>query len=173
MSRRIGSRLSALVFAAFGLAASAGLAQAQQAVQPMVGGAPILTRGGGIAGTSAFRPPQVVAGVGHIGAGTGGTGLGMGNATGGIHATALGAGSGGVNDLGSLGSGTGGIFGTGRGLGAGAGGVVDAVNIGINTGGIEGTAIGSGIGGIADLNGYATGTGGINENNGIRFRVVQ
>ncbi|HYP62632.1 MAG TPA: hypothetical protein VEQ16_02020 [Acidocella sp.] len=173
-----------MVFAAFGLAASAGLAQAQQAVQPMVGGAPILTRGGGIAGTSAgtgttgtgttaFRPPQVVAGVGHIGAGTGGTGLGMGNATGGIHATALGAGSGGVNDLGSLGSGTGGIFGTGRGLGAGAGGVVDAVNIGINTGGIEGTAIGSGIGGIADLNGYATGTGGINENNGIRFRVVQ
>jgi hypothetical protein len=144
--------------------------------------APILNRNGGIAGAGnggsnslpgTGRSPAVVSGFGHIGAGTGGTSLGVGNVTGGINGTALGVGSGGVGDNVSLGSSTGGIVGEGRGLNAGTGGVGDTFNSGTYTGGINGSSIGSGVGGIADLNGYASGTGGINEFNAVRYRVGQ
>lgn len=144
--------------------------------------APILNRNGGIAGagngtTGALpgtgRSPAVISGFGHIGAGTGGTSLGVGNVTGGINGTALGVGSGGVGDNLSLGSATGGLAGEGRSLNAGTGGIADTFTSGINTGGINGSSVGSGVGGIADLNGYGSGTGGINEFNAVRYRVGQ
>lgn len=157
----------------------------------------ILNQNGGIAGTSfgaggagagktsttgpssatkvnPARSAAMVSGASHIGAGTGGLGLGMGNAVGGIQDIALGAGSGGEGDLTSKGSNTGGIIGGGTGLSAGTGGIKDTFNQGINTGGIEGAAIGAGIGGLRDLNTFGASTGGTKEgNNAPRYRVVQ
>jgi len=165
--------------------------------------APIINRGGGIAGTAlgtgagaagvqgevavagpeavtgvaprrpSARSPIVVGGSGHIGAGTGGLGQGMGNAVGGIKDIAIGAGSGGLLDGQSWGSGLGGVNGVGRGLGAGSGGIKDLADNGINTGGLNGSAIGAGSGGLQDLNSLGANTGGIRENNAPRFRLGQ
>src|SRR5262249_35486688 len=75
-----------------------------------------LNKKGGIAGTAIgggpkgfTTPPQVplATGKGRLGAGNGGTTQGAGNATGGING-ATHAGSGGIGDLSSLGSNTGG-----------------------------------------------------------------
>jgi hypothetical protein len=155
----------------------------------------IINRGGGVAGTALgtgsgsagvqgnvdlpadgrarARAPNVVQGLGHIGAGTGGLGQGMGNAVGGIRDTAIGAGAGGLGDGEAWGSSLGGVNGVGRGQGAGAGGWRDTYDIGINTGGTSGSAIGAGTGGMNDLNSLGAGTGGIRENNAPRFRVGQ
>ena len=108
----------------------------------------------------------------HLGAGTGGTGLGVGNATGGIVGTTR-AGTGGLQDNTAWGSSTGGINGVGRGLPVGTGGLNDQVELGLDTGGINGSGIGAGSGGIGDLNSLGAGTGGINEQNAPRFRVGQ
>jgi hypothetical protein len=165
--------------------------------------APIVNKGGGIAGTAlgagagaagvlggvageglgadpnlarrraTARSPIVIGGTGHIGAGTGGLGPNLGNAVGGIKDTAIGAGSGGVRDATSWGSALGGVNGVGRGLGAGSGGIKDLADIGINTGGINGSAVGAGTGGLQDLNTLGATTGGIKENNAPRFRLGQ
>ncbi|VFU08992.1 hypothetical protein [Methylocella tundrae] len=120
------------------------------------------------------RSPAMISGTAHIGAGTGGTGLGMGNAVGGIKDNATGAGIGGIFDQTSLGSATGGVNGFGAGFNAPTGGIKDASNQGINTGGVIGSAIGSGTGGIRDLNTLGAGTGGTSEgNNAPRYRVIQ
>jgi hypothetical protein len=176
----------ALSLAAALIGGSSLLAVAQQA--------PVVNRGGGIAGTglgagagtagvqgaaplgNKARSPAVIGGTAHIGAGTGGVGRGMGNAAGGLNEDAIGAGSGGILDRASWGSSTGGINGVGRGLGVGSGGINDTpgAGTGINTGGIVGSSIGAGTGGLHDLNNLGAGTGGTNEgNNAPRFRVVQ
>jgi hypothetical protein len=165
-------------------------ALAQQATS---GQTPVITRGGGIAGTglgagagaagvqgatvgNPARSPAVVSGTAHIGAGTGGLGLGMGNAVGGVRANAIGVSTGGINDFADWGTRTGGVNGVGRGFGSGSGGINDtpAAGIGINTGGILGSAIGAGTGGLKDLNTLGASTGGANEgNNAPRYRVTQ
>jgi hypothetical protein len=181
-----------LSLAAVIIGGSSPLAVAQRA--PVAPVAPVINKGGGIAGTgfghsagaagvqgtasggNRARSPVVVSGTGHIGAGTGGLGFGMGNATGGINESAIGAGTGGIADRASWGSSTGGTNGVGRGLGVGSGGINDtpAAGIGINTGGIAGSAIGAGAGGLRDLNTLGAATGGAAEgNNAPRFRVVQ
>lgn len=141
-----------------------------------------VTRGGGVAGTGIGRGAgaegrrvPLIVGTGHIGAGTGGTGLGVGNATGGINGTPR-AGTGGILDTTSFGLNTGGVAGSGRGFSAGTGGINDRDNFGRNTGGISDgsiTAIGAGSGGRGDLNSLGAGTGGFNEQNTPRFRQVQ
>jgi hypothetical protein len=186
-TRHMRNRL-ALGLAAALLGGAPTLAFAQTPVQP-----PIINRGGGIAGTglgagagaagaqttepvvaNRARSPAMISGTAHIGAGTGGLGLGMGNATGGINATAYGAGSGGIGDGLSWGSNTGGVRGVGRGLGAGTGGIQDQTALGINTGGVQGSPIGAGTGGLKDLNSLGASTGGSNEGaNAPRYRVVQ
>lgn len=153
---------------------------------------PTLNRGGGVAGTGlgvgagaagvqTTTPPTfnrgrsaiVVLGTGHIGAGTGGLGQGMGNAVGGINNTAIGVGTGGMGDVTSWGSNTGGIIGSGRAQDAGAGGIKDTAGnqYGLNTGGINGSNIGAGTGGISDLNSLGAQTGGTRENNAPRLSV--
>lgn len=167
---------------AFGLSFAAGFFVQDQAAYAQQLNAPVINRQGAIAGTAnsavgaapgSTRSPSVLGGFGHIGAGTGGLQLGVGNVTGGTQAGALGVGSGGVADNYSWGSTTGGLSGDGRGLVVGAGGLNDRVNAGINTGGVNGSAVGAGTGGIADLNGYGSGTGGYNEFNAVRYRVGQ
>ncbi len=172
---------------------SPALALAQQAVAPNAPAPPpvLLNRGGGIAGTAfgtaragagatsatpanPARSAAMVSGTAHIGAGTGGLGLGMGNAVGGFRDTATGAGAGGLGDRATLGSNTGGIAGVGLGINAPTGGIHDAFNQGILTGGVQGTAIGAGVGGLSDLNALGASTGGTKEgDNAPRYRVVQ
>jgi hypothetical protein len=177
--------------AVFGWSASAA-AQAPSA--------PIVNRGGGVAGTALgagsgtagvqgnlapnavgttettqrrarATSPQVIQGTGHIGAGTGGLTTGLGNATGGIQGGGFGAGTGGLGDGGAWGTSLGGVDGVGRGLGAGSGGIRDRYEIGINTGGVNGSPVGAGTGGMSDLNTFGSGTGGIRENNAPRYRT--
>jgi hypothetical protein len=138
---------------------------------------PIVNRAGGIAGTGFGAGAQdrgkhlpLMIGTGHIGAGTGGIGLGAGNATGGIF-DATRAGTGGLHDTTAWGILTGGIHGSGRGLQAGTGGISDRVELGLDTGGIIGDGIGAGSGGLGDLNSLGAGTGGIKEQTAPRFRV--
>lgn len=131
--------------------------------------------GTGIAGgAKGLSPPQVplATGKGRFGAGTGGTSLGVGNATGGIDGATR-AGSGGTGDLSSSGTETGGIRGAGRGLNAATGGIADAGNFGENTGGISGSRIGAGAGGTGDLNSLGATIGGIGEQNAPRFPVAR
>lgn len=132
---------------------------------------------GGIAGTGIGTAAGITAnqvplatGKGHVGAGTGGTGTGIGNATGGTKDAAR-AGTGGLLDTTAWGISTGGIIGTGRGLDAKAGGINESAWYGMDTGGINGSVIGSGVGGLNDLNSLGYGTGGINEQNAPRFRM--
>jgi hypothetical protein len=114
----------------------------------------------------------MISGVAHIGAGTGGLGLGMGNAIGGVNDNAIGAGAGGIGDLSSRGNYTGGIRGSG-GFNVPTGGIND-LDQGISTGGILGTPIGAGTGGIQDWNTLGASTGGAKEgNNAPRYRVIQ
>lgn len=127
---------------------------------------------GGAAGALQQKQANVFLGTGHIGAGTGGTGLGIGNATGGI-VDAPRAGTGGINDTVAWGVNTGGIVGSGRGLDAATGGIQDQVSFGQDTGGISGSRIGSGVGGVGDLNSLGAGTGGIKENNAQRFPAAR
>jgi hypothetical protein len=137
----------------------------------------VVTRGGGVAGTAigtgagaAGQHVPLIIGSGHLGAGTGGIGLGVGNATGGISAVTR-AGAGGLLDNTTLGSSTGGTNGVGRGLGVGTGGLNDQVELGLDTGGINGSGIGAGTGGRGDLNSLGASTGGTKEQNAPRFRV--
>ena len=137
--------------------------------------------GGGVAGTAlggGTKPFQVplLTGQGRLGAGTGGTGLGVGNATGGINGTPRAA-SGGVQDTFGFGAGTGGLKATGRGLNTATGGVNDQGNAS-STGGILGSltgagALGVGTGGIGDQNSLGATTGGFGEQTAPRFQVVQ
>jgi hypothetical protein len=95
----------------------------------------------------------------------------MGNATGGIQDTAIGAATAGTAF--SLRSTAGGIIGSGAGFSAQTGGIKESQG-GIATGGINGSAIGAGTGGINDLNTFGASTGGTKEgNNAPRYRVVQ
>jgi hypothetical protein len=137
--------------------------------------------GGGIAGTAlggGTTPFQVplLTGQGRFGAGTGGTGLGVGNATGGI-LDAPRAASGGVQDRVTFGTGSGGLRAAGRGLNTATGGVNDQGNAS-NTGGITGSqtgsgALGVGTGGIGDAVSLGATTGGLGEPTAPRFQVVQ
>ena len=180
-------RASTLYFAIGSLVAIPDLALAQAApATPLT--TPVITRNGGFPGTSfgaagagagatsatvgnRARSGEMISGASHIGAGTGGLGLGMGNAVGGIRDTALGAGTGGLTL--SLRSNTGGVTGAGGGSSSQTGGIKDNQG-GINTGGVNGSAIGAGVGGIYDLNTLAASTGGTKEgNNAPRYRVVQ
>ncbi|HUI20014.1 MAG TPA: hypothetical protein VLZ74_03090 [Methylocella sp.] len=163
-----GSTVLAHAQAALGLAAAPG----RNAVP-----APVVNRGGGVAGTgigfgagAIGQHTPLVVGTGHVGAGTSGIGQGIGNTTGGVNGTTR-AGAGGLADTTSWGSSTGGVNGVGRGLGAGSGGMRDQIELGLDTGGINGTGIGSGVGGINDLNSLGAGTGGTKEQTAPRFRV--
>ncbi|MBO0733090.1 MAG: hypothetical protein J2P49_01965 [Methylocapsa sp.] len=129
--------------------------------------------GGGIAGTAiggvTGRQIPLALGTGHIGAGTGGGGRGVGNTTGGTAPSRI-AGSGGIADGSSLASGTGGIMGNGRGINPGSGGIADLGSAGGNTGGIAGSQLGAGTGGIGNLTSLGADTGGIAEGgNAPRF----
>ena len=177
-------RLTLAVAAALvGGSSIAAYAQAPAAQAPAAGavagfpGLPsVVSRGGGVAGTAigkgagaAGQHVPLIIGTGHLGAGTGGIGLGVGNATGGISAATR-AGTGGLHDNTTLGSSTGGTNGVGRGLGVGTGGLNDQVELGLDTGGINGNGIGAGTGGSGDLNSLGAGTGGIKEQNAPRFQ---
>ncbi|MGO9674139.1 MAG: hypothetical protein ACLPSF_08240 [Methylocella sp.] len=193
-------RRSTLSLAVAVLAGAPVLAVAQ-AIPPNAPTRPsiILNRNGGFAGTgfgvgragagstsTVAQPPTsatpvsharsaaMISGYAHIGAGTGGLGLGMGNAIGGLRDTAIGSGVGGRDDLTSFGTGTGGVIGAGTGLNAPSGGIKDAFNQGIATGGVQSSAIGAGVGGLNDLNSFGASTGGAKEgDNAPRYRVVQ
>jgi hypothetical protein len=120
------------------------------------------------------RSAAMISGTAHIGAGTGGLELGMGNSVGGVQNTATGSGVGGLGDQSTLGSASGGVLGLGTGLNASTGGVKDAYNQGNVTGGVLGSSIGAGAGGLNDLNSFGASTGGTKEgNNAPRYRVVQ
>jgi hypothetical protein len=180
--RHMRYRLTLAVAAALvGGSSIAAYAQAPAAEAPaaraLPGGPTVVNRAGGVAGTAigkgagpAGQHVPLIIGTGHLGAGTGGIGLGVGNATGGISAATR-AGTGGLHDNTTLGSSTGGTNGVGRGLGVGTGGLNDQVELGLDTGGINGNGIGAGTGGRGDLNSLGAGTGGINEQNAPRFRV--
>jgi hypothetical protein len=151
------------------------LAHAQ--APPVAAPAPVVTRHGGVAGTGigfgagvTGKHVPLIVGTGHVGAGTNGTSMGVGNATGGIGGSTR-AGTGGISDAGSWGTVTGGLSGSGRGLGAGTGAIRDRIELGLDTGGINGTGIGSGVGGISDLNSLGAGTGGLKEQTAPRFRT--
>lgn len=96
----------------------------------------------------------------------------MGNAVGGVSDAAVGAGSGGRNDLLTRGADTGGVTGFGLGINVPAGGLDGLTSR--NTGGIQGSAIGAGSGGLADLNSLGAQTGGTKEGgNAPRYYVIQ
>ena len=160
-----------LILATALIASVPGLAMAQ-AVNKAGGGVAGTAFGGG---TTPFQVP-LLTGQGRFGAGTGGTGLGVGNATGGIKDTPRAA-SGGTLDTFSFGAGTGGLKATGRGLNTASGGVNDQGNAS-STGGIMGSltgagALGVGTGGIGDQNSLGATTGGFGEQTAPRFQVVQ
>jgi len=169
-----------LVLAAAIIARFPGPGLAQQISINQKAGGKGVGRTGGIAGTAigpgttglTVLQVPLATGRGRFGAGTGGTNLGVGNATGGISGATR-AGSGGIRDLGSFGSTTGGVQGTGRGIQAATGGIADPGNLGENTGGINGSRIGAGTGGIADLNSLGATTGGLGEQNAPRFPVAR
>jgi hypothetical protein len=162
MRYRLSLALAAVITANF-----PGHLLAQAIVNQKFGGIAGTAIGGGAKGITAPQVP-LATGKGRFGAGTGGTTLGAGNATGGINGAPR-AGSGGIADLSSFGSATGGIQGTGRGFQAVTGGIADLGNLGENTGGISGSRIGAGTGGIADLNSLGATTGGLGEQNAPRF----
>ncbi len=166
MHYRLSFALAAAIAASFPLPVLA-----QVIVNQKGGGIAGTAIGGGAKGLKASQVP-LATGKNRFGAGTGGTGLGVGNATGGTSAATL-AGSGGIGDFSTLGSATGGIKGTGRGLNAVTGGIADPGNFGENTGGINGSRIGAGTGGIADLNSLGASTGGFGEQNAPRFPVAK
>jgi hypothetical protein len=157
------------------LAASApGHAPAQVVTQKGGGGIAGTALGGTTKGTTKFEVP-LLNGQGRLGAGTGGTTRGAGNATGGTLGSPR-AGTGGVNDLLSFGIATGGLQGTGRALNAGTGGVQDqaGANNGRATGGLLGSltgtfGLGVGTGGIADQFSLGANTGGLGEETAPRF----
>jgi hypothetical protein len=161
---------STLALTAAFVGGSIVLAPAQAPAQ-----APVVTRGGGVAGTGigvgvGFNGkllPQLL-GTGHVGAGTNGIGNGVGNATGGVNGSPR-AGTGGIADSASWGALTGGVTGAGRAIHSATGGLNDTTDFGQNTGGIQGTSIGSRIGGIGDLDSLGAGTGGAGEQTTPRF----
>ena len=164
MRYRLGLVLAAAIIANF---PGHALAQGQLFVNRKAGGIAGTAIGGGAKGIAAPQIP-LATGKARFGVGTGGIGQGAGNATGGINGATR-AGSGGIGDLDSLGSLTGGIQGTGRGLNAVTGGIKDAGSLGENTGGIEGSRIGAGTGGTKDLNSLGGTTGGLGEENAPRI----
>jgi hypothetical protein len=165
MRRRLSFVLAAALAASFPLPI---LAQ-QLFVNQKAGGIAGTAIGGGAKGLPVPQVP-LATGKARIGVGTGGIGQGAGNATGGINGATR-AGSGGIGDLDSLGSVTGGIHATGRGLNAVTGGIKDEGGLGADTGGIDGTRIGAGTGGIKDLNSFGATTGGLGEQNAPRFAI--
>jgi hypothetical protein len=177
MRYRLTLAVAAALVGGSSIAAYAQQAPAAGAVAGFPGLPSVVSRSGGVAGTAigkgagaADQHVPLIIGTGHLGAGTGGIGLGVGNATGGISAATR-AGTGGLHDNTTLGSSTGGTNGVGRGLGVGTGGLNDQVELGLDTGGINGNGIGAGTGGSGDLNSLGAGTGGIKEQNAPRFRV--
>jgi len=110
-------------------------------------------------------------GFSHQGAGTGGTGNGIGNAVGGINNLAVNVGTGGIKDFLTYGSRTGGLLGNGRSLPVGSGGLRDNIYDGAFLGGINGTVLGAGTGGVKDLISLGATTGGMNDNNAPRFWI--
>jgi hypothetical protein len=168
-------RLTLALAAAF-VGGSSVLAYAQ-ARPPNANPAPVVNRGGGVAGTAIGfgaggigQHTPLIVGTGRIGSGTNGLGQGVGNGTGGVVGTTR-APTGGILDTTAWGSSTGGVNGVGRGLGVGTGGVRDQIELGLDTGGINGSGIGAGVGGLGDLNSLGAGTGGIKEQTAPRFRV--
>jgi hypothetical protein len=162
MHRRLSLAAGAALFAVY-----PGLVLAQQAaIQQFANGKPGIP-GTAIGGVTLNQIP-LATGKARFGAGTGGTGQGAGNATGGINGATR-AGSGGIADLASFGANTGGIVPTGRGLQAATGGTADQGTLGENTGGISGSRIGAGTGGIGDLNSLGATTGGLGEQSAPRF----
>jgi len=147
-----------------------GTSFAQQAVQRTIGGIAGTALSRGAAGIPTTQIP-VALGTGHLGAGTGGVSQGVGNATGGIVPSTI-SGSGGTADGAGLGTLTGGIRGSGRGINAGTGGIADLANSGGNTGGITGSQIGAGTGGIGNLQSLGSDTGGIVGGNAPRFQLA-
>jgi hypothetical protein len=159
------------------LAASApGQVSAQIVSKSGGGGVAGTALGGSVSGTSKFLVP-LLNGQGRLGAGTGGTGRGAGNATGGILGSPR-AGTGGVADQFSFGIATGGTQGTGRAINAGTGGVLDqaGANDGRSTGGVLGSltgagGLGVGTGGVADQTSLGANTGGLGEETAPRFQA--
>jgi hypothetical protein len=158
------------------LATGAPVHLAAQVVVSKSGGGGIAgtALGGSVSGTSRFQFP-LLNGQGRLGAGTGGTGRGVGNATGGTMGSPR-AGTGGTADQYSFGISTGGIQGTGRALNVGTGGVRDqaGANFGRSTGGILGgvtgkDGLGVGAGGIEDQTSVGANTGGLGEESAPRF----
>ncbi len=156
------------------LAASAPGQVAGQTVNKTGGGIAGTALGGSATSTAKFTVP-LLTGQGRLGAGTGGTRLGVGNATGGTLGSPR-AGTGGTADQFSFGIDTGGIQGTGRALNAGTGGVKDqaGANYGRGTGGVLGSltgfgGLGVGTGGIDDQNSLGANTGGLGEQSAPRF----
>jgi hypothetical protein len=162
MRRRLGRVLAAAITANF-----PGHVLAQAIVNQKGGGIAGTAVGGGAKGLITPQVP-LATGTGRFGAGTGGTTQGVGNATGGINGFTR-AGSGGIGDLSSFGTNTGGIKDGGRGSQGSTGGIADPGNFGANTGGTTGSRIGAGTGGIADLNSLGATTGGLGEQNAPRF----
>jgi hypothetical protein len=171
MRYRCGLALAAAI------AASAPLHVTAQVVSKSAGGGIAGTAlGGTVSGTSKFEIP-LLNGQGRLGAGTGGTGRGAGNATGGTLGSPR-AGTGGTADQYSFGIATGGVQGTGRAINAGTGGVLDqaGANDGRSTGGIVGSLTGSGglgvgTGGVADQTSLGANTGGLGEESAPRFQA--
>jgi len=132
--------------------------------------------GGTVSGTRNFEVP-LLTGQGRLGAGTGGTARGVGNATGGILGSPR-AGTGGIADQLSFGIAAGGLQGTGRAINAGSGGVADqaGANDGRATGGVLGSltgfgGLGVGTGGDADQTSLGANTGGLGEETAPRFQA--
>ncbi|ACB97007.1 hypothetical protein [Beijerinckia indica] len=144
--------------------------------------APVLNAQGPIAGTIPSTGPNTnnitttnayqSLGIGHRGAGTGGTSQAIGNAAGsGLHNLAVSVFSGGTRDYLYHGTLTGGVLGGGLGLRVGSGGIGDRVYSGAYTGGLRGTMLGASTGGINDMVAIGATTGGIHDNNAPRFWV--
>ena len=141
MRRRLTFALAAAAFV--GNPVLLAHAQAPRVATPAL----VVTRHGGVAGIGigfgagvTGKHAPLIVGTGHVGAGTNGTSMGVGNATGGIGGSTR-AGTGGVSDAGSWGTLTGGLSGTGRGLGAGTGGIGDRIELGLDTGSAGGGSI--------------------------------
>jgi hypothetical protein len=169
-------RLLSLALAAAIAPSAPGHVLAQVISKSGGGGIAGTALGGTVSGTTKFEVP-LLSGQGRLGAGTGGTGRGAGNATGGTAGFAR-AGTGGVNDGLTFGIATGGLQATARGLQAGTGGVQDqaGANYGRSTGGVVGSltgafALGVGTGGVADQNSLGANTGGLGEDTAPRFQA--
>jgi hypothetical protein len=175
MGNNMRCRLS-LVLAGILALGAPGHVLAQVVTQKGGGGLAGTAFGGTVKGTTKTEVP-LLTGQGRLGAGTGGTGRGAGNATGGITGFPR-AGTGGVLDGTTFGIATGGLQASGRGLQAGTGGVQDQAGAhnGRSTGGIVGSltglfALGAGTGGIADQDSLGANTGGLGEETAPRFQA--